>query len=447
MKTSTMFNGLSSYVLASLLVCMFLCFACNKEEPSGGNGGDPITADFDIPIGDIFENSTINFTNTSTNATSYSWDFGDGGTSTIESPSYTYSSAGNYSVELTASNTDGESKEVSKSILVKEIPTSLTSLFSISPGPYVNQKDIMFTNNSVGATSYLWDFGDGTTSTETSPTIQYISDGTYVVKLTVFDADGQTSVSQRPLDVTKNPDLLTANIDAPSSVIYGEFFIGLANATGATSYMWDMGDGSPIIKTNITSHAYQSPGTYNVRLTISDGVNEKIFEKTITAIVENQVWSVRLSGLALAHGSGVGGFDDGVWGLIEYDVFELNSSGSVVSTVASFDNLWETGESGRIQATGYPADNSVIGNLNITRDITLDKTKLLRGYYRLDYTARLSVRHKDCGICFWGTVSMETEKTQNFTIINEGVKKGELFETDSDPGRKHFFRPQFVLSK
>jgi len=429
-----------------LIPFILLIASCGSDDDDDGGSENNIVVSFIIPSGDIFENTTVSFTNTSTNASSYNWDFGDGNSSTTESPSHNYSSAGSYTVKLTASNADGASKDVSKSITIKETPTVLTSLFDISPGPYVNRKDIVLTNNSIRATSYLWDFGDGNTSTEESPTIQYASDGNYVIKLTAFDDTGQTSVSQRPLEVTKNPDLLIGTISAPSSVQYGETFT-VQIAGNFSSVRWDMGDGLNLNLQNILfNYTYNTPDSYTITATISDGVNEKMITKEITARLDTKSWNVRLSGLALSHGSGVGGEDDGVHGLIEFDVVEIDASGNIVNTIFRGDNLWETAEPDRIQATGYPSNNSIIGNLNITRSVELDETKRKQGRYRVDYTTKLAVRHKDNFFAAWGTISMGTEKTKSFIIENEGVVKGDLFETDSDAGRIHFFRLQFVLS-
>lgn len=324
----------------------------------------------------------------------------------------------------------------------------LNSLFDISAGPYVTKKDIILTNKSTLATSYLWDFGDNKTSTEESPKHQYSTDGDYIIKLTAFDAAGQTSISQKPLGVVKNPDLLFGDITTTNTMIYGEPFIANANASSsATSIQWNMGDGSPMLTGAIIGHTYETPGSYTVNVTLSDGTNSKTISKLFIANIENDSWIIDITGLALSHASGVGGSDDGVWGLFEFDVVELKENGTVEKTIGTFDNLWEEGESDRIQATNYPADNSIIGNINIGRVVILDRTKWKKGLYQVNYTSRFEVRHKDCGICAWGSVRMGTEQTKSFIIGNPGIQKGDLFETDSDNGRKHFFRPQFRLTE
>lgn len=138
-------------------------------------------ADFTVEISDL----TATFTNASTDATSYVWDFGDGtGTSSEESPIYTYTQAGTYNVQLTA-NGDGAPSIISKEVIV--VSTAPMADFTVE----TVQLTATFTNSSTNATSYVWDFGDGTgTSTDENPSYTYAVAGTYNVKLTATNDQG-----------------------------------------------------------------------------------------------------------------------------------------------------------------------------------------------------------------------------------------------------------------
>lgn len=129
---------------------------------------------------------TATFSNTSTNATSYTWDFGDGtGTSNDENPVYTYSESGTYVVKLTATNDDG-SDEVTSEVTVTTAAVAPVAGFT------VNTSDLTatFTNTSTDATSYTWDFGDGTgTSNDENPVYTYPAEGVYNVSLTASNDD------------------------------------------------------------------------------------------------------------------------------------------------------------------------------------------------------------------------------------------------------------------
>lgn len=126
----------------------------------------------------------VTFKNQSTNAQSYTWNFGNGKTSTQKDPKITYSSAGTYSVSLTASN--GETTDMytqSISVSYKQ-PTASFTYKTEAP------LKVVLTNTSTNATSYEWDFGDGTTSTEKDPTHRYESVGSYIITLDAKNPSG-----------------------------------------------------------------------------------------------------------------------------------------------------------------------------------------------------------------------------------------------------------------
>lgn len=124
---------------------------------------------------------TVTFTNLGTGATSYSWSFGDGGTSTDPNPSHTYTSAGVYTVSLTATGPSGsETLTLKDYITVANPPVAdFTAAPTSGPAPLI----VYFTNLSANATAYTWTFGDGKTSTTTSPVNTYTNAGTYTVTL------------------------------------------------------------------------------------------------------------------------------------------------------------------------------------------------------------------------------------------------------------------------
>jgi len=120
----------------------------------------------------------VTFSNQSTNAQSYSWNFGNGKTSTEKDPKISYNAAGTYAVKLTAFNGE-KSNTVSKNVTVSyKQPTASFTYKTAHP------LKVVLTNTSSNAVSYEWDFGDGTTSTEKSPTHKYSGIGVYKIKLT-----------------------------------------------------------------------------------------------------------------------------------------------------------------------------------------------------------------------------------------------------------------------
>lgn len=126
----------------------------------------------------------VSFKNQSTNAQTYSWSFGNGQTSTQKDPTVTYTSAGTYSVSLTAKNGE-KSDTYTKSVSVSyKQPTASFTYKTEAP------LKVLFTNTSSNATSYEWDFGDGTSSTEKNPTHRYSNVGSYIVTLVSKNPQG-----------------------------------------------------------------------------------------------------------------------------------------------------------------------------------------------------------------------------------------------------------------
>lgn len=161
---------------------------------AGAQCGLPLpTAGFTSSSPDYVGETTI-FTNTSANASSYEWDFGDGsGVSTAENPTYSYPMTGTYTVVLTATGQSGTTV-FSDTVEILPVPEVITAGFTSSSPDFLGETTV-FTDTSAGAVSYLWDFGDGTpTSTLPSPTHTYGVTGTFTVTLTIFNGDMSDTV-------------------------------------------------------------------------------------------------------------------------------------------------------------------------------------------------------------------------------------------------------------
>ncbi len=134
------------------------------------------------------------------------WDFGDGATAPGLTATHTFTSAGTYDVSLTAANGKGKGRDVRTCpVTVNEAcqEASIVSMRASSMDPDT-QTVIRFSANVAGTPeiSYVWDFGDGTTSSSTSPTHTYSSAGSYTVTLEVTNCGGSVS---RTMTVTVDP--------------------------------------------------------------------------------------------------------------------------------------------------------------------------------------------------------------------------------------------------
>ena len=149
------------------------------DPPQASFTGNPITGT--VPL-------TVSFSNTSVNATSYLWHFGDGITSTLTAPSHVYEDAGVYTVALTANGLGGTDTLTRTNYITVTGAMTVTANFTATPLTAPVPLTVTFTNLSTGATSYVWDFGDGVTSTLAAPVHTYLESGIYTVRLTATDS-------------------------------------------------------------------------------------------------------------------------------------------------------------------------------------------------------------------------------------------------------------------
>lgn len=255
----------------------------NAYEAVKGSGPTPPTAEFngsptsgDVPL-------TVNFTDQSTGTIdTWSWDFGDGNTSTEQNPTHTYTVAGTYTVELTVSGTAGSDTETKTDYITASTPAPVAD-FSGTPTSGTVPLDVTFTDASTGEiTSWSWDFGDGGTSTEQNPTHTYNAVGTYTVALTVTGPGGSDTETKTDY-ITVNPEPVApvaefsgtpTEGDAPLTVEFTD------ESTGdVTTWEWDFGDGGSSTEQNPT-HVYNNSGTYTVALTVTGPAGNDTETKT-----------------------------------------------------------------------------------------------------------------------------------------------------------------------
>jgi len=142
----------------------------------------------------------VNFTDLSTGSiTSWSWDFGDLGTSTAQNPSHSYAAAGTYTVSLTVTGPGGSDGETKTNYITVNPCVAPVANFSGTPTSGNAPLNVNFTDLSTGSpTSWSWDFGDAGTSTAQNPSHSYAAAGTYTVSLTATNgcgSDGETKTA------------------------------------------------------------------------------------------------------------------------------------------------------------------------------------------------------------------------------------------------------------
>ncbi|HVU58020.1 MAG TPA: PKD domain-containing protein [Puia sp.] len=193
----------------------------------------------------------------------YTWDLGNGNSSTDVNPSTTYPANNPYTITLSASSDLRCSGSITKTVSFKG-PTPVI----IGPDSACLNTPASFSNGSIPApVASFWDFGDGNTSNLFNPENTYTSSTNYTVTLTNTYA-GCTSSATKTIKIIKNPGInfmadKTAGCQVPFKVNFTD------QTPGATSWTWDFGDGSPVSHDKDPLHQYNSPGVYTVSQSVT----------------------------------------------------------------------------------------------------------------------------------------------------------------------------------
>ncbi|MGE5518825.1 MAG: PKD domain-containing protein [Candidatus Dadabacteria bacterium] len=225
---------------------------------------------------------------------SFTWDFGDGTarvTAGSNNVTHSFASPGTYKVKLFLLDT---SYCNSPDSVVKDIRVASTvkADFDTPPlgcAPY----DAVFTNNSQGGAQFIWNFGDGSTSTDRDPTHTYNNPGAYVITLVAIDSATCNIIDsfRMGINVYAKP---TADFDAQPQPPVLNTPISFTNlsSTDAIRFKWEFGDGDSLVTTSriLIKHEYNSSGNYNACLTAYNqvGCSDRVC-KQVTTIVEPAV--------------------------------------------------------------------------------------------------------------------------------------------------------------
>ena len=217
-----------------------------------------------------------NFTNTSTGAATYFYNFGDGFNSSSANPARLYTSVNTFTVTLTATSALGCSHVSSKTVTINALPKVNFSAKDVCIG-----SNTEFTNLSsfpVGGGDYLWRFGDGNTSIVAAPSYKYAASGSYDVRLIAISSAGCKDSASTSVEIFANPKpIFTA-----SDVCDGQPVYFYNNSTGSVNQTWDFGN-TKTDNTNSPSHIYSGPNTYNVTLTaISNKSCKDTYKASVT---------------------------------------------------------------------------------------------------------------------------------------------------------------------
>lgn len=231
---------------------------------------------------------TVNFVNTSSNAVSYDWNFGDGGTSTLFQPSHAFTQVGTFTVRMIAINPNACRERDTITLTITVDTNTIDAQFTASIIDSCDPYSISILNSSKygknpGAASFLWDFGDGNTTTGATPgTHIYAAPGTYTVKLVMTDLTACNSPDSMTQTIT-----FVENVDASfqvANVCFGDTLFLANTSTNASNYLWKIGDSDT--STGVAPYYLpDSAGTFTIKLyAYNSATCNKVdsVEKTVT---------------------------------------------------------------------------------------------------------------------------------------------------------------------
>lgn len=236
-------------------------------------GDNKATLDFDFTKLPPCTNLTDSFFNksyatfTGFGPKSFTWDFGDGSPKVntgLNFVRHTYSGPGTYVVHLSLDDTLFCNSPLDTFKTVRLSPVLKAKFNTPAKGcaPY----NAVFENVSLGGLNFLWDFGDGTTSTLDNPTHLYPNVGTYTVKLYGFDSTACNTIDSTSFTISVNPIPIASFTFSPVPPLENKPIDFTNRSFGADSYLWKFGDGDSSTEVN-PSYTFNATGKYSVCLT------------------------------------------------------------------------------------------------------------------------------------------------------------------------------------
>ncbi len=306
------------------------------------------------------------------------WNFGDGNTARGVEVSHRWEEAGTYTVTLRAINAAGDDR-ISTTVTIREPVAPPVAGFGLNMSEAGIGESIQFTDASTPEpTAWLWDFGDGATSTSRNPTHSWSEAGTYIVKVTASNEGGSSS-AQLPVTIFAEP-LARFEWSADGTTVS---FVDRSSSR-PNAWLWDFGDGDRSRQQN-PEHRFD-PGEYTVTLVAANNVGES--EPFTATVVVVEAPDARFS--------------------CRTDNFRLNCDGSASDGADSYrwsapDAIWTSGLNSATPTFIFADDGRYEVTLRVTNAAgeSDDRTKLTT---RVDGGAPAEVR------------SVEVERNNNGTV-------------------------------
>jgi gliding motility-associated-like protein len=234
--------------------------------PNAVRVGTKPVADFSLAPNPVCARQPVQFTDLSIPADEWIWDFGEGGSSSVQNPVHNYQDTGYFNVTLIATN-NGCPDTAIKTNIIQVLPP----IARFTPVPNcLNRLEFTFTDQSVVPLTWSWDFGDATTSTAQNPVHVFPALGSYNVRLIVTNGGCADTMIQTIRTVNETPQFTADNTTLCKNAFI-TFQVSNITLPNIVSYWWNFGDGNTqSTPVSVIGHTYITSGTYTVTLATTD---------------------------------------------------------------------------------------------------------------------------------------------------------------------------------
>jgi len=245
----------------------------------------PPSADFGFRFGTIEVGETIIFESQTTGDPDLLvWDLGDGNTASGEAVEHSYTAAGTYIVELTASNSAGSDTTSTAITVIDAVVAPEAVIGSFTRIVETGDSVLLVSNSSNSPTAVSWEFGDGETGLGTEVRHSWETPGIFRIRLFVSNSAGE-STAFADIQVQPRVDLPIARFDQSSlEAVVGESInFNDLSLNNPTTFSWEFGDGSAASGPNV-SKSWDEADVYTVTLTVQNEAGQDEVSKSVTVI-------------------------------------------------------------------------------------------------------------------------------------------------------------------
>ncbi len=392
--------------------------------------GTPISANFSSNSV-CFNTAPIQFSDLSTNNTSWSWNFGDSGTSALQNPSHNYTTCGTFNCKLVVTGSTGCKDSVTKTVIVNCLPTADFGFTNACLNHSISFSDSSTVSGGI-ITDRSWDFGDGTPhSIVQNPTHSYAGTGTYFVSLIVTSGSGCKDTITKTTTVHSLPiaQYSTADVCDGTSVHFTDLS-AIPSPDIIQTRGWNFGDGTPIYNNPTASHPYSAPGLYTVQL----------------LVISNFGCSDSITKTVIVHPNPISNFNN-------TSVCRNNSTQFTDSTFTAMgtisSRLWDFGDASPLNNTTSPSHiyaNSGTYNVTLIANNSLGCADTITKPVQVFYNPVTGFTFNN--ICFGDTIQFnDTSFVDNSTSIASYLWVfGDLGPTSSLQNPNHYYPGSAVYS-